>query len=50
MHVLLFYFINLEQAMENYTGIPYALDKLDQVAVPDFYFGAMENWGLITYR
>jgi aminopeptidase N len=40
----------LLKAMENYTGIPYALDKLDQVAVPDFFFGAMENWGLITYR
>lgn len=22
----------------------------DQVAVPDFFFGAMENWGLAMYR
>ncbi|MEQ2283838.1 hypothetical protein AMECASPLE_015649, partial [Ameca splendens] len=35
---------------QSYYDISYPLRKSDQIALPDFYFGAMENWGLVTYR
>ncbi|KAK5868073.1 hypothetical protein PBY51_012518 [Eleginops maclovinus] len=35
---------------QSYFNISYPLNKSDQIALPDFYFGAMENWGLVTYR
>ncbi len=38
------------QWLTDYYGIPYAGDKCDLIAVPDFAFGAMENLGCITFR
>ncbi len=38
------------RALESYFGIPYPFAKLDNMAAPDFWAGAMENAGLIVYR
>lgn len=43
----------LLESLETFTNISYletGIGKLDQVAIPDFSAGAMENWGLVTYR
>ncbi|XP_060071986.1 aminopeptidase N-like [Ylistrum balloti] len=37
-------------AFEKYFNISFTLPKVDNIALPDFYYGAMENWGLVTYR
>jgi aminopeptidase N len=34
----------------NYFGVPYPLAKLDQIAIPGGFNGAMENWGGIVYN
>ncbi|XP_033978205.1 endoplasmic reticulum aminopeptidase 2 [Trematomus bernacchii] len=35
---------------DEYFNIRYPLPKQDLIAIPDFESGAMENWGLTTYR
>ncbi|XP_053604252.1 aminopeptidase N [Plodia interpunctella] len=36
--------------LEEYYMIKFPLPKVDMIALPDFKAGAMENWGLLTFR
>lgn len=40
------------QAIEDFTNVSYSIDKMYQVGLPDDWFpsGAMENWGIVTYK
>ncbi|XP_073716460.1 endoplasmic reticulum aminopeptidase 1b [Misgurnus anguillicaudatus] len=42
--------VRLLDFYEDYFDIHYPLPKQDLAAIPDFQSGAMENWGLTTYR
>ncbi|CAH0553353.1 unnamed protein product [Brassicogethes aeneus] len=44
--------VSILNMLNQYTKIYYTdyNNKMDQVAIPDFTAGAMENWGLVTYR
>lgn len=37
-------------ALEAYFGQPYPYEKLDLLALPEFWYGAMENPGAITFK
>ncbi len=42
--------VKILEFYNEYFAVDYPLPKCDMVALPDFAAGAMENWGLITYR
>ncbi len=44
------YALKFIQFYENYFSIKYIMPKVHLIAVPEFAFGAMENWGAITFR
>lgn len=42
--------IQMLDELEGYFGVNYSLPKLDQIAIPNFRYGAMENWGSVIFR
>lgn len=42
--------IDALKVLEDYVGHPYQLSKMDFIAIDDFLMGAMENWGLVSYK
>lgn len=42
--------VKLLEFLETFFNVSYPLPKTDMIALPDFSSGAMENFGLITYR
>lgn len=41
--------VSVLKALENYVGLKFELKKVDSAGIPN-KSGAMENWGMVTYR
>lgn len=48
--ISLYQSLSIYTFLRNYLLIENPISKLDEIAVPDFHFNAMENWGMITFR
>ncbi|BFZ22405.1 hypothetical protein BsWGS_25444 [Bradybaena similaris] len=49
-HMALKAAVTVLEYYSSFFGTPYPLPKQDLIAIPNFAAGAMENWGLITFR
>lgn len=38
------------KALEEFIGLDYQLTKMDFIAIDEFLMGAMENWGLVSFK
>lgn len=50
MHFALDTGVKITEYYIDYFQVEYPLPKLDMAAIPDFVSGAMETWGLVTFR
>ena len=42
--------VKIYDALKKWINVENPVKKMEQIAVPDFHFHAMENWGMVTFR